>query len=103
MAFGFGTWDANGNYNNTGLVPVNILGYYRIGENTLNASYAFSVPAGYSLKFLVMPDSSSDGTGDNRRRIYVSGNSVIVEPAANNVSGTDRFPLNAMYIMGYAV
>ncbi|WP_261666987.1 hypothetical protein [Erwinia mallotivora] len=102
MAWGFGTWDASGNYNNTGLLVVNILGYYRIDENTLNATYAFTVPAGYSLHFLVMPDSSTDGTGDNRRRIYVSGSNVIVEPAANNVSGTDRFPLNAMYIMGYA-
>lgn len=103
MAWGFGTWSSSGVYNNTGLQVVNVLGYYRIDENTLNATYSFTVPTGYSLRFLAMPDSSTDGTGDNRRRIYVSGSSVIVEPAANNVSGTDRFPLNAMYIMGYAV
>lgn len=103
MAWGFGTWDANGVDNNTGLVPVNALGYYRIAENVLNATYSFTVPSGRTLKFIAMPDSNTDGTGNNRRRIYVSGNNVIVEPAANNVSGVDRFPLNAMYILGYAV
>ncbi|MDH2066897.1 hypothetical protein [Pantoea sp. GD03673] len=101
MAYGFGTWDASGNYSNNGLIPVNILGYFRIDENILNATFNFSIPAGFTLRFVVMPDSSTDGVGDNRRRIYVSGNSIIVEPAPNNVSGTDRFPLNAMYIMGY--
>ncbi|QXG07659.1 hypothetical protein [Erwinia phage Snitter] len=100
--FGFGTWDGNGNYNNTGLVPVNVLGYVQIPEGVTSASYAFNVPSGYSLAFVVMPNSNTDGTGDNRRRIYVSGNQVIVQPAPNNVSGTDRYPLNQMFILGYA-
>ncbi len=103
MSYGFATWDGSGNYNNNGLQAVNVVGYVRIDENTLNATFTFNLPTGTSLRFLVMPDSSTDGTGDNRRRIYVSGNAVVVEPAPNNVAGTDRFPLNAMFIMGYVV
>jgi len=103
MAWGFGTWDGSGVYNNTGLQPVNVLGYVQIGDGVLDATYAFNVPAGNSLRFIVIPDSSQDGTGNNRRQIFVSGNSVVVQAAPNNVAGPDRFPTYPLYIIGYGV
>ena len=102
MAWGFGTWDKNGVDNNTGLVAVNIISVVRIEEGVMNASYSFDVPSGFSLDFVVMPDSTQSGAGDNWRRIHVSGNSIIVEPSGDNVAGNDRFPRSAMFIMGYA-
>jgi len=103
MAYGFGTWDGNGVYNNTGLQPVNVLGYVSVADGVLSASFAFNVPAGNTLRFIVVPNSNQDGTGNNRRQIFVSGNSVVIQAAPNNVSGPDRFPTYAIYIIGYGV
>lgn len=100
--FGFGTWDGNGVYNNTGLVPVNVVGYQQLADGQLNATIGFNVPAGYSLRFIAIPLGNING-GDNRRQIYVSGNSVVSVSAPNNVAGPDRFPSLPLFIIGYAV
>lgn len=75
MAWGFGTWDANGVDNNTGLVKVNSLGIMSV-DATSNYNQAFPLPSGYSLDYLFQP--SGDKSGNGRKRIYVSGANVIV-------------------------
>lgn len=103
MGWGIGTWDGAGNPTNKGLVAVNVVGYVSVAAGVLNATYGFNVPAGRTLRFLVAPNDNTDGTGDNRRIITVSGNNIVIGPAPNNVSGADRFPLNALFIIGYIV
>jgi hypothetical protein len=101
--FGFGTWDDNGVYNNYGIQPVNVIGYQYLDNLQLSATLYFNVPSGRSLRFIVIPVGNFDGTGSNRRQIYVSGNSVISNPAPNNVAGPDRFPNSPIFILGYVV
>lgn len=89
MAYGFGTWDANSVDNNTGLVKINSLGVMAI-DATSNYSQAFSVPAGYTLDYLFQ--ASADRTGTGRKRIYVSGNSIVVAQVSSTDFSGDSFP-----------
>lgn len=82
MAYGFGTWDASGVDNNTGLVKINALGVMPI-DATSNYNQAFSLPAGYSLDYLFQ--ASGDRSGNGRKKIYVSGSNIVV----GQVSGSD--------------
>lgn len=82
MAYGFGTWDASGVDNNTGLVKINALGAMPI-DATSNYNQAFSLPAGYSLDYLFQ--ASGDRSGNGRKKIYVSGSNIVV----GQVSGSD--------------
>ncbi|KOA70445.1 hypothetical protein [Pantoea sp. CFSAN033090] len=82
MAYGFGTWDASGLDNNTGLVKINALGVMPI-DATSNYNQAFSLPAGYSLDYLFQ--ASGDRSGNGRKKIYVSGSNIVV----GQVSGSD--------------
>ena len=89
MAYGFGTWDANGVDNNTGLVKVNALGVMTI-DATSNYSQAFSLPSGYSLDYLFQPSGDRSGTG--RKKIYTSGASVVVSQVASSDYSSGTFP-----------
>lgn len=82
MAYGFGTWDASGVDNNTGLVKINALGVMPI-DATSSYNQAFSLPAGYSLDYLFQ--ASGDRSGNGRKKIYVSGSNIVV----GQVSGSD--------------
>lgn len=84
MAYGFGTWDANGVDNNTGLVRINALGVMAIDQIS-NYNQSFSLPSGYSLDFLFQP--TGDRSGNGRKRIYISGPSVVVSQVNSNDYG----------------
>lgn len=87
MAWGFGTWDANGVDNNTGLVKINSIGVLTVAAS-VTGSYAFTVPSGYKLDFLIQPGGSADG----RRKITVSGSSVIISSASSDDYSTGTYP-----------
>ena len=61
MAFGFGTWDASGVDNNTGLVKINALAVMPI-DATSNYNQTFSLPAGYSLDYLFQASGEQSGS-----------------------------------------
>ncbi len=89
MAYGFGTWDANGVDNNTGIVKVNALGVMSI-DATSNYNQAFSLPSGYSLDYLFQP--SGDRNGNGRKKIYVSGSNVLVSQVSSSDYSAGTFP-----------
>jgi len=89
MAYGFGTWDANGVDNNTGLVKVNALGVMSI-DATSNYNQAFSLPSGYSLDYLFQPNGDRNGSG--RKRIYSSGANMIVSQVSSSDYSAGTFP-----------
>lgn len=89
MAYGFGTWDASGVDNNTGLVKVNALGVMSI-DATSNYSQAFSLPSGYSLDYLFQPNGDRNGTG--RKKIYAIGASMVVSQVASSDYSAGTFP-----------
>ncbi|WIL43123.1 hypothetical protein QPJ96_06105 [Pantoea agglomerans] len=89
MAYGFGTWDASGADNNTGLVKINSLGVISI-DATSNYSQAFSLPSGYSLDYLFQ--ASGDRNGNGRKKIYVSGSNVLVSQVSGSDYSAGTFP-----------
>lgn len=89
MAYGFGTWDANGVDNNTGLVKVNALGVVSI-DATSNYNQAFSLPSGYSLDYLFQ--ASGDRSGNGRKKIYASGSSIVVIQVSGSDYSAGTFP-----------
>lgn len=89
MAYGFGTWDANGVDNNTGLVKVNALGTMAI-DATSNYSQSFSLPSGYTMDFLFQPNGDRNGAG--RKSIYISGNTLFVSQVASDNYLNGTFP-----------
>lgn len=98
MAWGFATYDANGADNNTGLVKINSLTTLQAGADTAG-TFNYAVPAGYSLAFLVQPAGQFTG----RRRIQISGGSVILSNVADNDYSTGTYPRYAMsFILIYA-
>jgi hypothetical protein len=99
MAYGFATWDANGVDNNTGLVKINALGVISI-DATSNYSQAFSLPSGYSLDFLFQP--SGDRNGSGRKRIYISGSSILVAQVNSSDYSNGTYPNVPGTILAFA-
>ncbi|MBD8161049.1 hypothetical protein IFU23_23465 [Pantoea agglomerans] len=89
MTWGFGTWDANGVDNNTGLVKINALGVMSI-DATSNYNQSFSLPSGYSLDYLFQ--ASGDRSGNGRKKIYSSGANIVVGQVASTDYSTGTFP-----------
>lgn len=99
MAYGFGTWDANGVDNNTGLVKINALGTLVI-DATSNYSQSFSLPAGYTLDFLFQP--SGDRSGSGRKRISVSGSSILVAQIDSGDYSNGTYPNVSGSVLAFA-
>lgn len=97
--FGFATWDANGVDNNTGFVKVNSLGSVYVAQGS-GGTYGFNVPPGYRLDFMVQQTGQS-GYG-NRKRIYVSGSSIVVSVVDRNYYDADSYPFVDFVILAFA-
>lgn len=98
MAWGFGTWDANGVDNNTGLVRINALATLQAASGT-TGTFTFALPSGYTLDFLVQPG----GVATGRRRIVVSGSALILTNVSDTDFSTGTYPRYAMtFILAYA-
>ncbi|WP_071531043.1 hypothetical protein [Pantoea sp. GM01] len=100
MAFGYGTWDANGNDNNTGLVRINALGTMTINASG-NYNQAFSLPSGYVLDFLFQPTGEPSST-NARKTIAVSGSSIVVTQVSSSNYSNGTFPNVPGIILAFA-
>lgn len=99
MAWGFGTWDANGVDNNTGLVKINALGSLTISDGT-TGTFNFALPTGYTMDFLVQ---AGGDTQTGRRRIAVSGSSLVISLADSGDYSAGTYPRFANdFILVYA-
>lgn len=98
MAWGFATWDANGVDNNTGLVKINALATLQ-ANNTLTGTFSYPLPSGYSLAYLVQAGGQATG----RRKIQVSGNSLILTNVGDSDFSADTYPrYDTSFILVYA-
>ncbi|MDQ1226452.1 hypothetical protein QE443_002613 [Pantoea ananatis] len=98
MSWGFGTWDAAGRDNNTGLVKINAVGTMQFDSN-YTGTQSFYLPSGYSLSYL----HQAGGNYIGRMRITISGNSVTISSVANDdySSGTlGKYQMN--FVVVYA-
>ncbi|MDR3431036.1 MAG: hypothetical protein P4L95_03860 [Rouxiella aceris] len=83
--WGIQTWDASGVQNNTGLVPVLVIGTVYMSLGQVSGSYAYSVPAGFQVAAIQSP-ITGDAFSGSRRRITASGNVVTLSDAAGDYS-----------------
>lgn len=98
MTWGFGTWDASGVDNNTGLVKINALGAWQLAPG-VTGSQSFSLPAGYTLDYLVQGYGDFTGT---RKKITVSGNTITVAATSSSDYSAGTYPDVGMTILAYA-
>ena len=99
MAYGFGTWDAGGIDNNTGLVKINALGTLTI-DATSNYNQAFALPSGYTLDFLFQPIGDRSGTG--RKRVSISGANILVNQVDSGDYSNGTYPNVPGRILAFA-
>lgn len=100
MAYGFGTWDANGVDNNTGLVRINALGTLSIDASS-NYNQAFALPSGYVLDYLFQPTGEPSST-TARKSISVSGSSIVVSQVSGSNYSNGTFPNVPGFILAFA-
>lgn len=99
MGWGFGTWDANGVDNNTGLVKINALATIRADAST-TGSFSYAVPSGYSLSFLVQAGGPFSA---GRRKITISGGVVTLANTTDTDYSAGTYPRYATsFILIYA-
>lgn len=101
MQYGLETFDKNGVSNNTGwFISSGKLIYLDVGVT--NAVYTFEERQSMQLKFIYLSymnmASSSNG---QYRKVYVSNNSIIVEPANKPTAGFGSFLATGAYILAY--
>lgn len=89
MAYGFSTYDQNGNYNNYGIRPTSVAGFISVSENQTSGSFSVQLPEGTKLTYLQV--NTSTGYTATRRKINISGGQATISSAASNdySSGTE--------------
>lgn len=101
MAWGFQSWDAAGNPNNYGIVPISVAGVIRLTAGQQSGAYPFTVSPGYAIQFTVGFTPSTYNAA--RRRISVSGNSIVIAAAPNDSLGGDVYQADAADVIVYVV
>ncbi|WP_182928643.1 hypothetical protein [Klebsiella sp. WP3-W18-ESBL-02] len=94
MSWGVQTWDANGVPNNYGIKPVSVYGTILLSDGQKTGSWSITVPAGLRLNYYHVANTSETsnvGLGNGRRRITVSGNSIIVSSAGDTEYAADTY------------
>ena len=99
MSWGIQTWDANGNPNNYGLVPISVLGYFAVAAGQQSGAASYTVPAGFRMEFLQVTASADYTTA--RRTITVSGGTIILGAAAENNFGAGTYPAINGFVIVY--
>ncbi|WP_313488964.1 hypothetical protein [Atlantibacter hermannii] len=90
MTWGIQTWDVNGIPNNYGIKPVSVVGMVSLTEGQVSGSWAFTIPAGFKLGYVVSLDNGGTKVG---RRIVASGNTITILPASD--VGVGNYPASA--------
>ncbi|WP_313105207.1 hypothetical protein [Pseudescherichia vulneris] len=99
MSWGIQTWDANGNPNNYGLVPISVLGYFAVAAGQQSGAANYVVPAGFRMEFMQVTASDSYTTA--RRSITVSGGTITLGAAADNNFGAGTYPAISGFVIAY--
>jgi len=99
MAWGIQTWDANGNPNNYGLVPISVLGFFSVAAGQQSGAASYTVPPGFVMDFLQVNTGESYTTV--RRTITVSGSTITLGAAAETNFGANTYPAIAGFIVAY--
>lgn len=97
MAYGFQSWDANGNPNNYGIVPVSVAGYIALAQGQKSGTWSYNVPPGLRLSFFWV--ANQDQYGVSKRRITVSGNQIVVSDAPDNALESGVYPATQGFIV----
>lgn len=84
MVWAFGTWDAQGRDNNTGLVKINVVATMWI-DGASNYAQAFPLPSGYTLDYMFQP--GGEKVNNDRKRISVQGNVINVTQSPGAYDG----------------
>lgn len=99
MAWGIQTWDASGNPNNYGLVPISVLGFFAVAAGQQSGAASYVVPAGFRMEFLQV--TASDIYTISRRTITVSGGTITLGAAADNNFGANTYPAINGFVIVY--
>ncbi|GAB2953982.1 hypothetical protein [Hafnia psychrotolerans] len=75
--WGIQTWDANGNVNNTGIVPVLVVATVYLSAGQISGSYSYSVPPGFKVAAIQSP-ITGDAYSGSRRKITGSGGAITI-------------------------
>jgi len=99
MAWGIQTWDANGNPNNYGLVPISVLGFFAVAAGQQSGAASYVVPAGFRMEFLQI--TASDSYTRARRTITVFGGTITLGAAAETDFGPNTYPAINGFVIAY--
>jgi len=99
MSWGIQTWDASGNPNNYGLVPISVLGYFGVAAGQQSGTLSYVIPAGFRMEFLQV--TASDSYTTTRRTITVSGGTITLGAAADNNFGANTYPAITGFVIAY--
>jgi hypothetical protein len=99
MAFGIQTWDANGNPNNYGLVPVSVVGFFAVSAGQQSGTASYPVPAGFVLDILQV--CTGETYSQTRRTVTVSGGNITIGAAADTNFGVNTYPAIGGFIIAF--
>jgi len=100
MSWGIQTWDASGNLNNYGLVPISVLGFFPVTNGQQSGSATYTVPTGFIMEVLQICADTAYTT--KRRKITVSGGTVTLSAASSDTDfGAGTFPAIGGFIIAY--
>lgn len=99
MSWGIQTWDANGNQNNYGLVPVSVLGFFSVTNGQQSGSASYTLPSGFVMEILQVSSDAAYTTV--RRKINISGGSVSISAVSELDFSANTYPAVAGFIIAY--
>lgn len=81
--FGFDCWREDGSSANFGIKPISIIGTIKLSAGQQSGTYAFDVPAGQKLGYM-LGLAKTIAYVEERRTISISGNNIVIGAGSNN-------------------